>query len=106
MEIQVGSLRVDRRELERLCHRWHIARLEVFGSVLRDDFGPTSDVDLLVTFDPDTRWSLFQLHTAEEEFSDLFGSPVELVSKNGLENSANYLRKRIILESAEVIYAA
>jgi hypothetical protein len=104
--MRVGALRLDRRKLERLCRKWRIVRLEAFGSVVRSDFHSESDVDLLVTFAPDARWSLMQLYEAEQEFAALFGRRVELVPRSGIERSANYIRRKAILESAEVIYAA
>lgn len=99
-------MQVDRQALAHLCRKWRIVRLEVFGSVLRDDFRADSDIDLLVTFAPDARWSFFQLHQAESEFAALFGRRVELVSRAGIEQSANYIRRQAILSSAEVLYAA
>ncbi|MEN3001958.1 MAG: nucleotidyltransferase domain-containing protein [Armatimonadota bacterium] len=99
-------LQVDRQALKYLCRKWRIARLEVFGSVLRADFRADSDIDLLVTFEPGIRWSFFQLYRAESEFSALFGRKVELISREGVERSANYIRRKAILESAEVLYAA
>ncbi|GIV15296.1 MAG: hypothetical protein KatS3mg022_0731 [Armatimonadota bacterium] len=104
--MRIGALKVDKRKLQCLCRRWHIVKLEVFGSVLREDFHSESDVDLLVTFAPGVRWSLMQLHEAEQEFSALFGRQVDLVSRSGVEHSDNYIRRRAILESAKVIYAA
>lgn len=104
--MRIGALRIDKRKLSCLCRKWRIVKLEAFGSVLRADFHHESDVDLLVTFAPDARWSLMQLHEAEQEFASLFGRRVELVPRSGIERSANYIRRRAILESAEVIYAA
>lgn len=104
--MRVGALRMDKRQLRRLCQKWRILRLEVFGSVLREDFHGESDVDLLVTFAPDARWSLMQLHEAEQEFASLFGRRVDLVPHSGIERSANYLRRQAIRESAEITYAA
>ncbi|MCS6830855.1 MAG: nucleotidyltransferase domain-containing protein [Armatimonadota bacterium] len=104
--MRVGPLKVDKRKLRCLCRKWRIVRLEVFGSVLREDFHSASDIDLLVTFAPDARWSLMQLYEAEQEFTALFGRQVELVPRSGIERSANYIRRQAILESAEVIYAA
>ncbi len=99
-------LQVDRQALERLCQKWRIARLELFGSALRDDFGADSDIDLLVSFERNAHWSLFDLYRAEQEFSKLFGRRVELVLRSGVEQSENYIRRKTILQSAEVIYAA
>lgn len=104
--MRIGAIKVNKRKRRDLCRKWHILRPEVFGSVLRKDFHSESDVDLLVTFAPDARLSLMQLYEAEQEFAALFGRQVELVPRSGIEHSANYIRRRAILESAEVIYAA
>ena len=87
------------------CRRWKITKLEVFGSVLRDDFGSDSDVDFLVTFDPDLRLTLFDLVHAEEELSSIVGRPVDLVERGPIEESKNWIRRRTILGSARTIYA-
>ena len=88
------------------CRVNGIARLDVFGSALRADFGPESDIDLLVDFEPDRTPSLFDFVRMEQEFADLFGREVNLVSRSGIERSRNYIRRAEILGSAETIYAA
>ena len=93
-------------EIERFCQRWKIRELALFGSALRDDFGPESDVDLLVTFDPGARWTLFDMVHMREELTTLLGREVDLVSRRGIEGSRNPIRREAILSSAEVIYAA
>jgi hypothetical protein len=81
--------------------------LAVFGSALRDDFRRDSDVDFLVVFENDDYgpW-LSKLTDLEEELSRLLGRKVDLVSKRGVEQSENYIRRKHILESAEVVYVA
>jgi predicted nucleotidyltransferase len=86
------------------CQRWKITKLEVFGSVLRDDFGPESDVDFLVTFDPTERLSLFDLVDAKEELAVIVGRPVDLVERGPIEQSRNWMRRKMILGSAQTIY--
>ena len=78
----------------------------MFGSALREDFGPESDVDLLVAFDEEARHSLFDMVRMEEELGEIFGREIDLVERAGIERSRNYLRRKAILESAETIYAA
>jgi predicted nucleotidyltransferase len=92
------------RELAVVCRRWQIVELAFFGSVLRDDFGPESDLDILVRFDPDARHTLFDMVRMREDLVQIFGRKVDLVSRRGIESSRNHLRKRAILESAEVFY--
>ncbi|MCX5971924.1 MAG: nucleotidyltransferase family protein [Coprothermobacterota bacterium] len=86
------------------CRRWQIVELALFGSVLGDDFRPDSDVDVLVSFHPEARHTLFDMVQMQEELERLFGRKVDLVSRRGIEASRNYLRRRAILESAEVLY--
>jgi len=90
--------------IEDYCRRWKIVRLEVFGSILRDDFGPDSDVDFLVTFDPTLRLSLFDVIRAEEELAKIVGRPVDLVERGPIEESRNWMRRRLILDNAQTIY--
>ena len=88
------------------CERWQVTELSLFGSVLRDDFGPGSDIDLLVAFAEEARHTLFDLVRMENELKELFGREVDLVERAGVERSRNYLRRKAILQSAETIHAA
>ena len=88
------------------CKRWRIAELALFGSVLRDDFGPESDVDVLVRFDPQARHTLFDLAQMQDELGTTLGRKVDLIERVAVEQSPNYIRRRSILQSAETIYAA
>jgi uncharacterized protein len=99
-------LAIDRDEIDRFCRRWGVVELALFGSVLRDDFGPDSDVDVLVTFAPDARRTLFDLARMRDELRAVFGRDVDLVSRRGVETSRNYLRRQAILSSAEPVYVA
>lgn len=85
------------------CRRWKIAKLEVFGSALRDEFGPESDLDFLYTFAQDTRWG-WDFVRAYDELERLVGRRVDLVSRRAIEQSRNPFRKREILNTARVIY--
>ena len=88
------------------CRANGIKRLDLFGSALRVDFGPDSDIDLLVVFEPDRKPGLFDFVRIEQEFADLFGRKVDLVERLAVERSRNYIRRAAILESTETIYAA
>jgi predicted nucleotidyltransferase len=99
-------LDIPRPEVAAFCRRWQIIELALFGSVLRDDFGPSSDVDVLVRFAPDARHSLFDMVRTRAELKQILGREVALVSRRGLEASRNHLRRKTILESAEVVYGA
>ena len=76
----------------------------LFGSILRADFTPESDVDLMVEFDPHARWSLLDIVQMGDELSNALGRPVDLVERSAVEKSDNYIRRRHALESAELIY--
>ena len=99
-----ARLGISDAQLEDFCQRWKITELSLFGSALRDDFGPDSDIDLLVRFASDARWSLLDHVRIEREFSELLGRKVDLVSKRGVENSRNWIIRRNILNSAELVY--
>lgn len=89
--------------IEEFCRRWKIREFSLFGSVLREDFGPDSDVDVLVSFEPDAEWDLFHLVDMRDELMALFGRDVDLVEKEGLRNP---FRRRTILDTRKVIYHA
>ena len=88
------------------CKRWQIVELALFDSVLRDDFGPESDVDVLVRFDPQARHTLFDLVQMQDELSAALGRQADVTERVAVEQSPNYIRRRSILQSAETIYAA
>ncbi|MBF0290763.1 MAG: nucleotidyltransferase domain-containing protein [Nitrospinae bacterium] len=92
--------------IEAFCQKWNIVELAVFGSFARDDAGPHSDVDVLVTFTEDSVWTLFDLLTMKDELKAIFDREVDLISRRGLEMSRNHIRKQAILSSAKVLYAA
>jgi predicted nucleotidyltransferase len=81
--------------------RWQVRGLAVFGSVLRADFGPSSDVDLLVTYEPQAAWSLIDHEQMEQELTEILGRKVDLVSREGLDRSANWIRRHMILTTAK-----
>ena len=88
------------------CRKWKIVELAVFGSVLRNDFGPDSDVDVLVRFDPTARHGLSEWMAMEQELAEILGRDVDLISRQAIEWSDNYIRRKAILGSARVVYAA
>jgi predicted nucleotidyltransferase len=99
------AIDIPQAEIEAFCRRHHIRRLALFGSVLRDDFGPDSDVDVLVEFEPGVCYTFKDLDTMEAELAAIFSLPTDLVDKQAIEDSLNYIRRKIILGSAQVIYA-
>jgi uncharacterized protein len=101
-----ARIALDHARIADFCRRWQITEFALFGSVLRDDFRPDSDVDVLVTFAPDAQHRLVDLLDMEDELKQLFGRPVDLVERVLVEKSENYLRRKHILNSAESIYVA
>ncbi|MDR9401916.1 MAG: nucleotidyltransferase family protein [Halothece sp. Uz-M2-17] len=97
------SLPLD--QIEEFCQRWQITELALFGSVLRDDFSPESDIDILVTFDENFKRGLDETLQIQEELEGLFGRQVDLIIKSAIARSDNWLRRQYILNSAQVIYA-
>lgn len=100
------QFKLDQAQIDEVCRRWNITELALFGSALREDFRPDSDVDVLVSFAPEARPSLFDLARIEEELSALFGRKVDLIERRAVEHSENYIRRRHILESAQPIHVA
>ncbi len=101
-----AHIEIPKEKIVEFCQKWKIREFAFFGSVLRADFRPDSDIDVLVMFDESTRHTLFDLVHMEEELKEIFGRDVDLVSRRGIETSRNYIRRRAILDSAEAVYAA
>ncbi len=97
---------IPTERLTEFCRRWNIAELRVFGSALREDFRPESDLDLLVRFRPDADWSLLDHIAMEEELSAIIGRKVDLVSQRAVERSSNWIRRKAILETAEPYFVS
>jgi predicted nucleotidyltransferase len=87
--------------LEQLCLKWKVRELSLFGSVLREDFGPDSDIDVLISFQEEAPWSLWDLIAMRDEMAEMFGRPVDLVEREALRNP---FRRKRILESHRTIY--
>jgi hypothetical protein len=97
------KVEVSEEAIASFCARWKITEFALFGSILRDDFRPDSDVDVLVSFAPDEKWSLWDIIAMKEELEKLFGREVDLVQKDCLRNP---FRRYEILSTKQVIYAA
>ncbi|MDI6768631.1 MAG: nucleotidyltransferase domain-containing protein [Anaerolineales bacterium] len=94
---------IPRKKIAEFCQRWSITEFSLFGSVLREDFRPDSDIDVLVSIDPKAHIGLFEIAEMMIELEGMFKRPVDLVEKEGLRNP---YRRREILNTAKVIYAA
>ena len=101
--MRLHGIDVGEEAIAEFCRRRRITELALFGSVLGEDFGPESDIDVLVTFAEDCGYSLFDLAQIQEELKGILAHEVDLVEKAGLRNP---FRRRSILSSMEVIYAA
>ena len=97
------KVEVSEEAIASFCDRWKITEFALFGSILRDDFRPDSDVDVLVSFAPDAKWSLWDIIEMKEELETLFGREVDLVQKACLRNP---FRRYEILSTKQIIYAA
>jgi predicted nucleotidyltransferase len=105
-ETLYDELQVSLDEIGDFCRRWQVAELALFGSVLRDDFKPNSDIDVLVMFTPDAKWSLLDHVRMEQELTSVFGRKVDLVSKRAIQQSENWIRRREILTTAQPVYVS
>lgn len=95
------QIEIPKEEIAAFCKRNHIRKLSLFGSVLRDDFRPESDIDVLVEFDPNAKISLFDLIDMEEELASILGRKVDLIEASALRNP---FRRYEILRTQQVIY--
>ena len=96
-------IEIPKGKVAEFCQRNRIRRLALFGSVLRDDFTPESDVDVLVEFEPDARVG-YAFITVQDELSRILGRRVDMNTFEGVEGSRNWLLRAEILDSAEVVY--
>ncbi|MCK6496248.1 MAG: nucleotidyltransferase domain-containing protein [Candidatus Omnitrophica bacterium] len=97
------QIELDKEVLQKFCQKWHIKELSLFGSVLREDFGPDSDVDFLVSFMPNTQLDIDSFLEMKAELEDQLGRRVDLVQKEAIRNP---WKKSEILETQRVIYAS
>lgn len=100
----IAEAHLPAQQIADFCQRWRIDELALFGSVLRDDFQPGSDLDILVTFAPDADWGLLDHIRMEQELAALLGRDIDLLTKRSVEQSHNWIRRQAILDTAEVVY--
>ncbi|MFN3919517.1 MAG: nucleotidyltransferase family protein, partial [Methylohalobius sp.] len=94
-------IQIPQAELAALCRRYRVKRLSLFGSVTREDFGPQSDVDVLVEFEPDAAVGFLTLSRLARELAEILGRPVDLVPRAGLKPAI----RDAILRQEQIIYA-
>jgi predicted nucleotidyltransferase len=97
------SISLDEEKIKDFCRRWKISEFSLFGSVLREDFRPDSDVDVLVTFEPGGGITFDNRVQMLDELEGIFGREIDLVEKDMIRNP---FRRHEILKTKEVIYAA
>lgn len=104
--MSIQNIDIPQTEVSAFCKRWRVSELALFGSVLRDDFGPDSDVDVLVRFESQAHHTLLDMVRIETDLARILGRDVHLIDRAGVEQSRNYIRRAAILDSAVTIYAA
>lgn len=97
------QVNIPRDKIADFCKKWKIAEFSLFGSVLRDDFAPDSDIDVLVSFEPDGGITFDNRVEMLDELAAIFGREVDMVEKEGIRNP---FRRHEILTTREVVYAA
>ena len=97
------NIEIPMDRIVQFCRKRKIKEISLFGSVLREDFGPDSDVDVLVELEANSGWGLYEWVDMIEELKVMFGREVDLVEKTGLRNP---FRRHSILTNREVLYAA
>ena len=97
------KINIPKDKIEAFCRRWKIKEFALFGSVLRDDFRPDSDIDVLVSFEPDGGITFDNRVEMLDELAEIFGREVDLVEKDAIRNP---FRRHDILTTKEVVYAA
>jgi predicted nucleotidyltransferase len=102
----IRAIELPMEKIAEFCHKWQVTEFALFGSVLRDDFRPDSDIDVLITFAPEARRGLTETLQMRDELQVIFDRKVDLLVKAAIERSENWLRRKNILETAQTIYAA
>jgi hypothetical protein len=100
------QLPLPQQAIAKFCQRWQIKEFYVFGSVLRSDFRPDSDIDIMVSFEADAPWGLLEFVRMKHELETLLERDVDLVTKKSIEQSHNWIRRQEIFGTAQVFYVA
>ncbi len=102
--MKILSVEIPVEPLHDFCQRWKVSELAVFGSALHENYKLDSDLDLLISFEKDSQWGFFDLVNMESELGIIFNKKIDLVEKTAISSSENYLRRKGILENAQIIY--
>jgi uncharacterized protein len=103
--MKLQNIEIPLEQIKAFCTHWQVIEFALFGSVLREDFRPDSDLDVMVQFDANAHPTFTTLEDMEAELKSIFKRDVDLITREGIETSRNYLRRQEILSSAQVIYA-
>ncbi len=101
----ITAIELPMEKIAEFCDRWQVTEFALFGSVLRDNFRPDSDIDVMVQFHPEAHLTFSSLDQMEAELKTIFHRDIDLITRQGIETSRNYLRRQAILSSAQVVYA-
>lgn len=99
----LSNISIDKEQIRKLCDKWKITEFSLFGSVLRKDFGSASDIDVLIVFDENVKWDLFDLVSLQEELKTIFKREIDLVEAGTIRNP---FRRKSIMNNREILYAA
>lgn len=102
--MNTAAINLPMEAIAQFCDRWQVTEFALFGSVLRDDFRPDSDIDILITFAPEAKRGLTETMQMRDQLQAIFDRKVDLIVKAAIERSENWLRRKNILESAQTIY--
>ena len=101
--MSIPRINIPQDQIEAFCRRWKIKEFALFGSILREDFRSDSDIDVLVSFEPDSGFTFDNRVEMLDELAAIFGRKVDLVEKDTIRNP---FRRHEILTTKEVVYAA
>jgi uncharacterized protein len=103
--MNITAIDLPMEKIAEFCHLWQVTEFALFGSVLRTDFRPDSDIDVMVQFHPDAHPTFSTLDQMEAELKAILHRNIDLITRQGIESSRNYIRRHAILSSAQIIYA-
>jgi uncharacterized protein len=103
--MSITAINLPMEKIAEFCAQWQVTEFALFGSVLRDDFRLESDIDVMVEFHPEAHPTFRTLDQMEAALKIIFERDIDLITRQGIETSRNYLRRHEILSSAQVIYA-
>lgn len=92
-------------KIKKFCNKWIITEFSLFGSYITDKFSENSDIDVLIDYDSSIKYGFFELTEMKDELEQIYGREIDLLTRNGIENSRNQIRKKSILNNLKQVYA-